>query len=80
MRWIADAAGDPEGPQGGAAIGQSSWGPTGFAILPSQARAEAVLAAAQEAGQMDERLTLRIVSGRNHPALVREAASRPIND
>jgi beta-RFAP synthase len=75
MRWIAEASGEQ-----GAAIGQSSWGPTGFAILPSQARAEALLAAAQEAGQVDGRLTLRIVSGRNHPALVREAASRSTAD
>jgi beta-RFAP synthase len=74
--WIAGASGK----QGAAAIGQSSWGPTGFAILPSQARAEALLAAAREAGQVDGRLTLRIVSGRNHPALVREIASRPIID
>jgi beta-RFAP synthase len=76
MRWIADASRE----QGAAAIGQSSWGPTGFAILPSQARAEALLAAARKAGQVDARLTLHIVPGRNHPALVRESVSRPIID
>jgi predicted sugar kinase len=43
MRWVGTAAGN-------AAIGQSSWGPTGFAIVASQARAEALLAAARAAG------------------------------
>lgn len=75
MQWIADASRDH-----GAAIGQSSWGPTGFAILPSQARAEALVAAAQAAGQVDARLKLRIVSGRNHPATVREGTSEPRTD
>jgi beta-ribofuranosylaminobenzene 5'-phosphate synthase len=77
MQWIAaDASRDAKaGPL--AAIGQSSWGPTGFAILPSQARAEALVAAAQAAGQVDAHLKLRIVSGRNHAAIVRDGASQP---
>ena len=49
----------------GAAIGQSSWGPTGFAILPSQAQAEAVLEAARAANAVAAGLTLNIVAGRN---------------
>ena len=49
----------------GAAIGQSSWGPTGFAILPSQAHAEAVLEAARAANAVAVGLTLNIVAGRN---------------
>ena len=49
----------------GAAIGQSSWGPTGFAILPSQAHAEAVLEAARAANAVAAGLTLNIVAGRN---------------
>jgi beta-RFAP synthase len=68
MRWIADADGTP-------AIGQSSWGPTGFAVVPSQAHAERLLAAAQEARQIDGRLALRIVSGRNQAAVVADSAS-----
>lgn len=48
-----------------AAIGQSSWGPTGFAILPSQARAEAAVDAMLAANLVVPSLTLRIVSGRN---------------
>ncbi|MGJ7506708.1 beta-ribofuranosylaminobenzene 5'-phosphate synthase family protein [Variovorax sp. GT1P44] len=48
-----------------AAIGQSSWGPTGFAVLPSQARAEAAIDAMLAANLIAPSLTLRIVSGRN---------------
>jgi beta-RFAP synthase len=48
-----------------AAIGQSSWGPTGFAILPSQARAEAAVDAMLAANLIAPSLTLRVVSGRN---------------
>ena len=51
-----------------AAIGQSSWGPTGFAILPSQARAQAALDAMLAANLIAPSLTLRIVSGRNSGA------------
>ena len=61
MQWIA-AAGH------GAAVGQSSWGPTGFAILPSQAEAEAVLAAARADRVIAVDLTLNIVAGRNRGA------------
>jgi beta-ribofuranosylaminobenzene 5'-phosphate synthase len=59
-----------------AAIGQSSWGPTGFAILPSQASAEALLLAARAAGAIDPALDVRIVTARNHGATLRDARSR----
>ena len=55
-----------------AAIGQSSWGPTGFAVLPSQASAEALLLAARAAGVVDPALDVRIVAARNHGALLRD--------
>ena len=61
LGWIS-AAGH------GAAVGQSSWGPTGFAILPSQAQAEAVLEVACEANVVAAGLTLNIVAGRNSGA------------
>ncbi len=63
-----------------AAAGQSSWGPTGFAVLPSQEEAEHVVLAARNAGMIDPCLRLRIVKGRNsgaqitHPAAHRTAA------
>ncbi len=59
-----------------AAIGQSSWGPTGFAILPSQASAEALLLAARAAGVIDSALDVRIVAARNHGAVWRDTRSR----
>jgi beta-RFAP synthase len=78
VRWIGDAAGGASG----AAIGQSSWGPTGFAILPSQPQAEALVDAARAAQMIPAHLTLQIVRGRNHGATLtlddlRPAAQRP---
>ena len=60
-----------------AAIGQSSWGPTGFAILPSQAQAEAVVDAARAAMVVAPSLTVRIVSGRNSGASVIDRRAAP---
>jgi beta-ribofuranosylaminobenzene 5'-phosphate synthase len=60
-----------------AAIGQSSWGPTGFAILPSQAQAEAVVDAARAAMVVAPSLSLRIVSGRNSGASVIDHRAAP---
>ncbi len=59
MRWIADR--HPAG------IGQSSWGPTAFAILPSEAQAQEVLRDARASGAIGE-LVASIVAGRNHGA------------
>ena len=59
------------------ARGQSSWGPTGFAIFPSQARAQAVLDAARAANILDAAVTVRIVSGRNSGATVIDQRSAP---
>lgn len=52
--------------QGIAGIGQSSWGPTGFAILPDEAAGQEVLR--QLHGRFGERPNLRfeITSARNH--------------
>ena len=61
LDWIGSA-------DQGAAVGQSSWGPTGFAILPSQAHAEAVVEGARTANVVAAGLTLNIVAGRNSGA------------
>lgn len=53
-----------------AGIGQSSWGPTGFAILPSAERVVEVIAAARAAGVIDPALHLVVVGGRNRGALL----------
>jgi beta-RFAP synthase len=62
VQWIG------AGQERAAATGQSSWGPTGFAILASQGQAEEVVAAARAAGRVDPALVVRIVGARNHGA------------
>jgi beta-ribofuranosylaminobenzene 5'-phosphate synthase len=71
VQWLGGNENTPR-----AAIGQSSWGPTGFAVLPSQASAEALLLAARAAGIIDTALDVSIVSARNHGALVRDTRAR----
>jgi len=62
LRWMAR--------HGMAGIGQSSWGSAGFAFLPSEAEAHALLAQAQAAGVVDPELAIAVVRARNHGALV----------
>lgn len=52
--------------EGVAGLGQSSWGPTGFALLPDRDVAER-LAAGAEARFAGSGLAFRIVAGRNRP-------------
>lgn len=69
--WTSAAVGrllDWARPQ--AAVGQSSWGPTGFAVLPSAEAAAQLLAAARAAGVVDAALDCRIVGARNVGAVV----------
>ena len=70
VEWIGHQRSATPGPDCGAAVGQSSWGPTGFAILPSHEIATAVIDAARAAQVIAPSLTLRIVSGRNSGASV----------
>ena len=56
-------------------IGQSSWGPTGFALLDSAARAEAVAKAAGDRFGARHHLDFRIVGGRNRGADITVLAS-----
>jgi beta-RFAP synthase len=70
MQWWQASVGD------GAAIGQSSWGPTGFAIVPSATAAQGLIETAQAAGVVDAALALRVVAGRNHGAVVHPHAPR----
>lgn len=71
LQWVRGHAG------GQAAVGQSSWGPTGFAIVPSAATAQRLLDDAQAAGMIDPALVLRIVAARNSGATVSGGAPRP---
>jgi beta-ribofuranosylaminobenzene 5'-phosphate synthase len=61
MDWVGASAHQ-------AAIGQSSWGPTGFAIVESQAHAEALERAVRSADLIEPGLVLRIVAPRNRGA------------
>ncbi len=72
VEWVASSAHESGAAAGcaAAAIGQSSWGPTGFAILPSQAHAERLVEAARAAGVVGNSLTVRIVSARNAGATI----------
>jgi len=72
MQWFADAS-----RSGGAAIGQSSWGPTGFAIVPTEAQAQLLVDAARASERAAPQLELHIVSGRNSGALVRDRIAQP---
>lgn len=64
MRWWGEHAADE------AAIGQSSWGPTGFAIVPSAEVAQRLIDAARAAGVVDPGLELRVVIARRRGAQV----------
>ena len=66
VQWLAEGA---EATQG-VAVGQSSWGPTGFAILPSLAAAEAAVRSARAAGLVGSGLQLQIVRPRNSGAII----------
>lgn len=60
--------------QGPAGVGQSSWGPTGFAILPSETEARRVVALAQADATIDRALRFVICGGDNRGARVEAAA------
>jgi beta-RFAP synthase len=88
LRWIERQAQQPAAGLApadlGAGIGQSSWGPTGFGLLPSAARAQQLLDAARAAGLVDAGLALRIVEPLNrgarvieHPARMQDTAGDP---
>ncbi len=70
LEWMRGHAGDE------VAVGQSSWGPTGFAFVASAGAAQGLVEAATEAGVRDPALSLRIVAGRNRGAFVGEPPAR----
>ena len=56
-------------------IGQSSWGPTGFAFAPSAAAAATLVEAVTRDG-LAEDVSIRIVAGRNHGAAIERSTRR----
>ncbi|WP_310732308.1 beta-ribofuranosylaminobenzene 5'-phosphate synthase family protein [Ideonella sp. A 288] len=83
IEWLASAAplhavGTLHDDDAAVAIGQSSWGPTGFAIVASQDRADALVRAAHAAQMVAPHLTIDIVSARRTGASIidrRQAAA-----
>jgi beta-RFAP synthase len=67
LQWMGSA--------GAVAVGQSSWGPTGFAILPSAAEAQRLIDAARAAASIEPGLELHVVQGRNTGAMVNRSRS-----
>lgn len=61
---------------GAAGIGQSSWGPTGLAIFPSETQAHQALRRLRESGDIPGELDIRICRGRNRPAEIRTGAAQ----
>ncbi|CAN7402862.1 beta-ribofuranosylaminobenzene 5'-phosphate synthase [Trinickia sp. LjRoot230] len=58
-----------------AGIGQTSWGPTGFAFLPSERDAHEALAVARAAAAGKPHIECTIVSSRNRGAVIRLAGA-----
>jgi predicted sugar kinase len=75
LQWMAENAATPQGAPG-AAVGQSSWGPTGFAVLPSLAQANALVAAARAAGLVAPGLALQVVAARSRGATLIDTRGR----
>jgi predicted sugar kinase len=65
LDWLRD--------RGLTGIGQSSWGPTGFAFVPSHAEGEALLSAVQ-ARSHDPGLGVELAQGRNEGAKIETTA------
>ena len=59
-----------------AGIGQTSWGPTGFAFVASASEADSALATAREAARAMPHIECTIVAGRNRGAAIRSAEAR----
>lgn len=60
------------GQHGVACVGQSSWGPTGFAILSDEQHAQALMQAAQQHFAAQPQLTFAVYCGNNQSAQITE--------
>ena len=72
-----EALSQAAGGDAGAAVGQSSWGPTGFAVLPSQALAEAMLVRLRAQGDLDPALECHVTTARDHGAEILDRPADP---
>lgn len=60
---------------GATGSGQSSWGPTGFAVFPSETQAHQAIRQLSDAGRIPAALEVQLCQGRNQPAEI--AADKP---
>lgn len=65
--------------QGVHCLGQSSWGPTGFAILPNQTQAESMLTALQARFSGATQLSFLVCKGRNRGGVLRDAERQDVS-
>ena len=61
-------------------VGQSSWGPTGFAFVDSETRAHLMLRKLQSKFENNKDLSFKIVSGKNVGALVKDLEEKDIEN
>jgi predicted sugar kinase len=64
LRWLTD--------QGVACLGQSSWGPTGFAVFASQQEAEVFLLTLQTHFRQQTALKFLLCKGQNEGGVLRD--------
>lgn len=57
---------------GAAGIGQSSWGPTGFALFPSETQAHKAIRTVRDSGGIAGGTELLVCRGRNHAAVIHD--------
>jgi beta-RFAP synthase len=69
LNWLEES--------GAPGVGQSSWGPTGFAILASEAQARELLQQTRKRWPPSSGLAFRIVQGRNRGADVHMMSDQP---
>jgi len=80
-RYTSDAVAEANGfleSLGVKGVGQSSWGPTGFAFVDSETNAYLMVRQLQSKFENNKNLSFKIVSGRNIGALVKELEERDI--
>ena len=68
LQWFED--------RGVHGIGQSSWGPTGFAIVSSQAEAERLVGELRAENLVDPAISVKVCAGRNEGGVIEDAGSQ----
>ena len=75
--YMADILGRMQA-MGATGSGQSSWGPTGFAIFPNETKAFQALKQIREEWRNESRLQFMLTEARNQRASITETTTRPV--